>query len=77
MKKCNSSGKLIIFLFVGVNLAIAAAVPAGTGPDYTRAELMGNSATIIRQHYSHLLADKQGLREKLERFKKSAVETRT
>src|SRR6184192_8582 len=47
MKKCNSSGKLIIFLFVVVNLAIAAAVPAGTGPDYTRAELMGNSGLAI------------------------------
>src|SRR5438477_13180261 len=47
MKKCNSSGKLIIFLFVGVNLAIAAAVPAGTGPDYSPAELLGNSGLAI------------------------------
>jgi len=35
----------------------------------TLAALMGNSAAVIRQHYSHLLADRQGLREKLERFK--------
>lgn len=34
----------------------------------TLASLMGNSAAVIRQHYSHLLADRQGLREKLERF---------
>jgi len=33
------------------------------------AELMGNSATVIRLHYSHLLADAKGLRAKLERFK--------
>ena len=35
----------------------------------TLAELMGNSPAVIRQHYSHLLADKQALREKLERFR--------
>lgn len=34
----------------------------------TLAALMGNSAAVVRQHYSHLLADRQGLREKLERF---------
>ena len=39
----------------------------------TLAELMGNSAMVIRQHYSHLLADAQGLRAKLERFKMAAV----
>lgn len=43
----------------------------------TLASLMGNSATVIRQHYSHLLADKRGLREKLERFMPSAAETQT
>ncbi len=37
------------------------------------AVLMGNSAAVIRQHYSHLLADRQGLREKLERFKTAAA----
>ncbi len=39
----------------------------------TLAELMGNSAMVIRQHYSHLLADAKGLREKLERFKSAAA----
>lgn len=38
----------------------------------TLAELMGNSAVVIRQHYSHLLADTQALREKLERFRTGA-----
>lgn len=32
----------------------------------TLADLMGNSAQIIRKHYSHLLADKKSLRAKLE-----------
>jgi integrase len=41
----------------------------------TLAELMGNSAMVIRLHYSHLLADTKGLREKLERFKTAAAET--
>ncbi|MCE9565744.1 MAG: site-specific integrase [Planctomycetes bacterium] len=35
----------------------------------TLAHLMGNSPVVIRLHYSHLLADKKALREKLERFK--------
>lgn len=39
----------------------------------TLAELMGNSALVIRQHYSHLLADTRALREKLERFKTAAA----
>lgn len=43
----------------------------------TLASLMGNSAAVIRQHYSHLLADRQGLREKLERFMTAAAGTRT
>jgi integrase len=43
----------------------------------TLAELMGNSAMIIRQHYSHLLAGKKGLRSKLEHFRKAAEETST
>jgi len=45
---------------------------AGMDAD-TLAELMGNSPGVIRQHYSHLLADAKGLREKLERFKKAAA----
>jgi integrase len=43
----------------------------------TLAHLMGNSPVVIRQHYSHLLADKKGLREKLERFRSGAAGTRT
>ena len=39
----------------------------------TLAELMGNSALVIRQHYSHLLADTKALREKLERFRTAAA----
>ncbi len=39
----------------------------------TLAELMGNSALVIRQHYSHLLADAKALREKLERFRTAAA----
>jgi site-specific recombinase XerD len=35
----------------------------------TLAELMGNSTTILRMHYSHLLSDTRALREKLERFR--------
>lgn len=36
------------------------------------AELMGNSANVIRLHYSHLLADAKGLRAKLEKFRTAA-----
>jgi integrase len=43
----------------------------------TLASLMGNSPAVIRQHYSHLLADRQGLREKLERFMTAAGGTQT
>ncbi len=39
------------------------------------AQLMGNSPMVIRQHYSHLLADAQGLRAKLERFRTAAAGT--
>lgn len=35
----------------------------------TLAALMGNSAAVIRMHYSHILADRQDLRRKLELFK--------
>lgn len=47
---------------------------AGMDAD-TLATLMGNSAAVIRQHYSHLLADKKGLREKLERFTAAGTQT--
>ena len=41
------------------------------------AQLMGNSPMVIRQHYSHLLADAQGLRAKLERFRTGEAGTQT
>ena len=47
MKNYNSSSKLIILLFAAVNLAVAAAVSAGGGNDYSRSELMGNSGLTI------------------------------
>ncbi len=43
----------------------------------TLAHLMGNSPVVIRLHYSHLLADRKGLREKLERFKAAAGGTQS
>ena len=47
MKECYSSGKLIVLLFVATSLAITAAVRAGSGYDYSRSELMGNSGLTI------------------------------
>lgn len=41
------------------------------------AVMMGNSPLVIRLHYSHLLADAQGLRAKLERFRTGAAGTQT
>src|SRR5262249_12002081 len=47
MKNSSSAGKLIIVLFAAVTLAITTAVHAGTGYEYSRAELMGNSGLTI------------------------------
>jgi len=47
MKKCYSGGKLIIFLFLAASFAITASVWAGSGYDYSRGELMGNSGLTI------------------------------
>src|SRR5207237_10723062 len=47
MKNYNSGGKLIVLLFAAINLAIVAAVSAGSGYDYSRSELMGNSGLTI------------------------------
>ena len=47
MKKCYSGGKLIVFLFVAASFAITASVRAGSGYDYSRGELMGNSGLMI------------------------------
>ena len=50
MKNYNWISKLTVLLFAAVNLAIAAAVSAGGGYDYSRSELMGNSGlTIFRE----------------------------
>src|SRR5437588_6223557 len=50
MKSYNSSSKRIVLLFAAMNLAVAAAVSAGGGYDYSRSELMGNSGlTIFRE----------------------------
>ncbi len=43
----SSSGKFIVLLFAAANLAVAAAVSAGGGYDYSRSELMGNSGLTI------------------------------
>jgi hypothetical protein len=42
----------------------------------TLAHLMGNSPLVIRLHYSHLLADRKGLRDKLERFRAAGTRSR-
>ena len=50
MKNSNSAGKLNVLLFAAINLVIATAVSAGSGYDYSRSELMGNSGlTIFRE----------------------------
>lgn len=50
MKNYNSGSKLIVLLFAATNLAVTAAVSAGSGYDYSRSELMGNSGlTIFRE----------------------------
>ena len=47
MKNYNSGSKLVVLLFAAINLAVAAAVWAGGGYDYSRGELMGNSGLMI------------------------------
>ena len=47
MKNSNSAGKLNVLLFAAINLVLAAAVSAGSGYDYPRSELMGNSGLTI------------------------------
>ena len=47
MKNYNSGSRLVVLLFAASNLAIAAAVSAGGGNDYSRSELMGNSGLTI------------------------------
>ena len=47
MKNCNLINKVVVLLLVAANLAIAAVVQAGSGYDYSRSELMGNSGLMI------------------------------
>jgi hypothetical protein len=47
MKNFNSASKLILFAFAAISLALVATVHAGTGPEYSRSELMGNSGLSI------------------------------
>ena len=47
MKKCYWIPKLAVLLFVTVNLALTALATAGSGADYSRGELMGNSGLAI------------------------------
>ena len=47
MKNSYSAGKSVILLVAALNLTTIAAVFAGSGPDYSRSELMGNSGLSI------------------------------
>jgi hypothetical protein len=47
MKNFDSASKLILLAFAAISLALVATVHAGTGPEYSRSELMGNSGLSI------------------------------
>lgn len=47
MKKCNWIPKLIVLGLAGASLALVSKSMAGTGAEYTRSELMGNSGLAI------------------------------
>ena len=47
MKNSFSAGRTLVLLVAALTLATTAAVRAGTGADYTRSELMGNSGLAI------------------------------
>jgi len=47
MKNSGSAGKLIAVLFAAMTLTITTAVHGGTGYEYSRSELMGNSGLTI------------------------------
>lgn len=47
MKNSHSTGNLIVLVLAAMNLVITAAAQAGTGYDYSRGELMGNSGLQI------------------------------
>ena len=47
MKRSSSIPKVIGFVFAAISLAMVAPVQAGSGYDYSRSELMGNSGLAI------------------------------
>ena len=47
MKSSSSASKLVVFVFAAINLAMVAPLQAGSGYDYSRSELMGNSGLAI------------------------------
>ncbi|HLW35057.1 MAG TPA: hypothetical protein VKS98_05300 [Chthoniobacterales bacterium] len=47
MKKCDWIPKLMVFLLAGASLGLAPKSMAGTGAEYARSELMGNSGLAI------------------------------
>lgn len=47
MKKCNWISKLIVLVVIGGTLGLIPKAPAGSGAEYTRSELMGNSGLSI------------------------------
>jgi len=47
MKSYYSGSKLIVVLLTAINLTLSSAVYAGSGYDYSRSELMGNSGLAI------------------------------
>ncbi len=50
MKKCKWTPKLMVFMLAIASLGLAAKAIAGSGYDYPRSELMGNSGlTIFRE----------------------------
>lgn len=47
MRTCNWIPKLMVFLLAGASLAVVSNAIAGTGAEYSRGELMGNSGLSI------------------------------
>jgi hypothetical protein len=47
MKNAVSAGALVAVLFIAINIAAPTPVQAGSGAEYSRSELMGNSGLAI------------------------------
>lgn len=47
MKSSSSASKLVVLVFAAINLGMLATLQAGSGYDYSRRELMGNSGLAI------------------------------